>query len=162
VTATTLPTESLKKIQALLDPNAKLLLFGCISGAEAPGTKLLIGISKLLPGHDVVGFDAQNTPELPLGTLQREGGFLSSKQVFDPFVKTFRPFKTDHGWIQFRTESDVNGFMHQFPALFDKANLKVDATETAETAKVARDGKVIRWPIDEAPPAVPTEQKKRK
>jgi RHS repeat-associated protein len=162
VTATTLPTESLKKIQALLDPNAKLLLFGCISGAEAPGTKLLIGISKLLPGHDVVGFDAQNTPELPLGTLQREGGFFSSKQVFDPFVKTFRPFKTDHGWIQFRTESDVNGFMHQFPALFDKANLKVDATETAETAKVARDGKVIRWPIDEAPPAVPTEQKKRK
>ena len=131
------------RLNHLLDANGEVILFGCISGADAAGSALLKQISKLLPGRDIVGFNSLNH----LNPVPRNGS-----KCFDPDIMTMGYDVVDpktgaktHYPIQ--DQVSVQAFINTFPG---KSPYYEKASRDAKAAKIARDGKIVRWPPSEA------------
>jgi hypothetical protein len=117
-----------------LTKDATFLAYGCVSGVGKDGSVLLKQISKLLPGRSIVGFNVINSVNPT--SMRKEGANVfgwGGRSCFDPEV-----------WASnFRSAIDAAA-----PGSKPFVN---EATENAPQAKVARDGRIVKWPSDESP-----------
>jgi hypothetical protein len=117
-----------------LAKDATVFAYGCVSGLGKDGSVLLKEFSRLLPGRKIVGFNVVNSVRPT--SMRKEGeGFLGlgGHPCYDPEV-----------W----TTSVRSALVANAPGESPYVNL---ATEDAPQAKVAQDGKIIKWPSDENP-----------
>ena len=108
------------KIAGHLTSDADVYIFGCISGVGRSGSALLKELSLLLPGRRIIGFNViTSTP-------------VSAKEPGEPCL-----------WPDIRA-TDIKSEILQ-----GKIKTRVPATDTASAAKIAKGGKIIKWPSDE-------------
>jgi RHS repeat-associated protein len=135
--ATNLPTEKLKELANYLTSDAKVYLFGCISGRDKDGSILLKEMSKSLPGRLIVGFNTLN--DIELTNVRKEGPLFNKRSIGDPVIKA-EPLGT---W----NKPDSIEQARRDPEKWRQGRSL--ANEQAPQAKVARDGQIIKWPQDE-------------
>lgn len=123
-----LTVEKLRRLEEVLEPDATVYFFGCLAGKGKDGTVFLKTVSSLLKGRRVIGFTTrtQLNTQPNVGKTRREGGVIFGHTCADPDLWTTKTLEGETG----------------LPAS--------PATESAPEAKHARDGKIIRWPRDEA------------
>lgn len=119
-------------LRPCLAGNAEFYILGCVTGAGPDGSALLKGISEILRGVRVIAFNVINAvnPKNP----RREGGIFS-KACYDPEV-----------WAT-GSKSALDAAL----ALRDGKLWQNLADEKAPQAKIAKDGKIVKWPSDEDP-----------
>ena len=134
---------TLEELDRYLAPGADVFLFGCTAATGKDGSILLKELSKLLPGRRIIGFDFVNilNPQNP-----RKGpgkaGFCS-----DPDV-----------WVT--SAKDAGEWNNSFRSM-GKTMIKNQATDEAPQAKIAKDGKIVKFPVDEDPKRHDAELKDR-
>jgi hypothetical protein len=78
--------DDFQNLNLYLTAKAELCFFSCIAGADEEGSKLLIRISKLLPGRTIIGFDtkAAFAPDSdPGAAFVGDGIFVTEKKPID-------------------------------------------------------------------------------
>jgi hypothetical protein len=117
-----------------LAKDATVFAYGCVSGLGKDGSVLLKELSRLLPGRKIVGFNVVNSVKPTSMRKEGEGYFgLGGHSCYDPEV-----------W----TTSVRSALVINAPGASAYVNA---ATEDAPQAKVAQDGKIVKWPSDESP-----------
>jgi hypothetical protein len=131
------------RLNLALAPAAEVYIYGCISGHEAAGTLFLQEISRLLPEREIIGFNSLTTVQ-PLSSRRVDG-----KPCYDPDPWTtgidLRKGQPDEYHLPITNDLQ----MHTIEKQLKKGLVYERATRDAKAAKVARNGRVIRWPASE-------------
>ena len=130
--------DRLKELNKFLAPNADIFLYGCIAGYGTLGDKLLTDLSKLFPGHRVIGFDTLTEAK----TESVKAGFLGGWVTDLKSIQAQPLGQRDTGQMAVKNR--------QTPE--DLAGVR-DATDAAPQAKIALGGKIVGVPQDERRPA---------
>ena len=128
-------SKDIKGLSNFLTPKGKLIFFSCIAGLGLPGDRLLIAISRMLPGRTIVGFNELGW--VGAGTRGELGGAASTAGM----IKA-------RGHVIDKSNKGA-------------ANLPY-LTETSPSAKWAKDGYIIRPPISEVKTAQATDPMKKR
>ncbi len=120
----------LAKLLGTVAPGGDVIIFGCNTGQQEDGSAMLKEVSKLIPGRRVIAFGVRTA----VGTAATQKG--KSGTCFDPDI-----FATP-----IRTLAELQVLRNERGKLFVER-----ATAEAKKAKVAKDGKIIKWPDDETP-----------
>jgi hypothetical protein len=111
-----------RSLSRFLTASADLFLFGCISGAGRDGSALLKRFSLLLPGRRIIGYNVITT--IPEAEAKKPG-----EMCYWPDIRA----------------TDIKA------AIFSgQIKSKVPADDKAPAAKIAKDGKIVKWPADES------------
>lgn len=121
------------------DTGSLILFFGCVAGKGERGTQLLVKLSQLWPGRSVVGFTTLG--DRHPGEMGRKGGSDCELQG----MRDTDAFGDDFGSNMSQSELDN---------LWNDLAKMPWASETSPHAKVALNGWVYRWPVDEQHPWV--------
>lgn len=111
----------ISEIAGFLTPDADVYVYGCVSAVGRAGSALLKELSLMLPGRRVIGFNV-------LTSTPTAGHKAAAEMCIWPDIQA-----TD-------MKSDL---------LKDISKTRVPATDTAAAAKIAKDGQIIKWPVDE-------------
>jgi hypothetical protein len=121
---------SIALLDRYLAPGADIFIFGCTSGFGRQGSAFLKEWSRLLPGRRVIGFNFVNTL-VPVNPHRVEDVFCFDPEVWATSVRNFGEF---------------NDFLARNKNRLPTVN---EATDSAPQAKIALDGRIVKWPGDE-------------
>jgi hypothetical protein len=106
-----------------LAPNADVYIYGCISGLGTEGTTLLTKLSLLLPGRRIIGFNV-------ITTIHQGEAKVPGEMCIWPDIRA----------------TDIRSELFR-----NKIKFRVPANDSAPQAKIAKNGKITKWPTDEKP-----------
>jgi len=107
-----------------------IILMGCLAGQGVPGTRLLVELSRVWPGRQVVGFSTVGYRHP--GQMKRKGESCELPGMRDTDASAYlfaNPRRFDHLWSDFKA----------MPW----------ASETSSHAKVVLNGSVKHYPVEE-------------